>query len=124
MCIYACKYLYLQLLEELERALLRHVARLLEAVDRLLARRVCLLADDAARLCLHEVLLLQTTGRVLGRTVEDLRLGADRRNSRATHHLLATILTSDVRRHFILYAEIFCSTTSEGEVSRPPRYVQ
>ena len=91
----------LHLLEELERALLGDVAELTQLGDRLLASRVLLLADDAARLRLHQVTLLQATGRVLRRAVENLRLAADRSNLAAVLSGVASILTSNIR-HFIL----------------------
>ena len=65
------------LLEQLERALLGLVAGLDEILQRLLAQRVLLLADNAPLARLHQILLLQATGRVLGRSVIHLRLAAD-----------------------------------------------
>jgi len=97
----------LHLLEELERALLGHVAHLTQPRDRLLASSVLFLADDATRLCLHQVALLEAAGRVLRRAVEHLRLAADRSNLAAVLIAIvivivaAAILTSKIC-HFIL----------------------
>ena len=85
----------LHLLEELERALLGDVAHLAETQDGLLARRVLLLADDTSLLRLHQVALLQATGRVLGRAVENLRSAADR------HHTVLLNLASNVSHLYI-----------------------
>ena len=63
-----------------------------------------LLADDAARLRLHQVLLRQTTGRVLGRTVPNLRHAARCDLERATLLTLLTLLTilaSNVRHSIV-----------------------
>ena len=88
-------YPTLHLLEELECALLGDVAHLAETHDGLLARRVLLLADDTALLRLHQVALLQATGRVLGRAVENLRRAADR------HHAVLLNLASNVGHLYI-----------------------
>ena len=79
--------LFKLLLEKLERALLRDVARLLQLLQRLLSSRVLLLAHDAALAGLHEVALCQAAGRVLGRAMPDLGLRSYRRHL-STHHIL------------------------------------
>ena len=91
----------LDLLEELERALLGNIAQLAEAHDRLLARRVLLLAHDAPLLRLHQVLLLQTAGRVLGSSVENLRRAAHRDHAA----VLLAIPASNIPRHLIFIRE-------------------
>ena len=96
---------HLYLLEELERALLGDVAQLAQTLDGLLSRGVLLLADDAASLRLHQVCLLQTTGRVLSRTVENLG-SATHRHHGATLLALLAILTSHIRRHLIFIRKI------------------
>ena len=52
----------------------------------LLAQRSLAAADDTAVLVLHQVLLGQAAGRVLGRAVEDLSLGADSGDLRTAVH--------------------------------------
>ena len=59
-------------------ALGRLVARPEQAQNGLLARRMLLATHDATRLGLHQVLLLEATGRVLGRAMEYFCLAADR----------------------------------------------
>lgn len=66
------------LLEQLERALLRLVARLHKVLKSALARRVLLARYDAPLLRLNEVLARQATARVLGRAMVDLGLCANR----------------------------------------------
>lgn len=98
----------LLLLEQLERALLGDIALLLQELDRLEARRVLLLAHNAALARLHEILLLQPTGGVLGRAVEDLGLGAHRDLRTTLLSILtrrvavATVVRRRVAVHFIL----------------------
>lgn len=86
----------LLLLKELEGALLGNIASLLELAESLEARGVLLLGNNATLLGLHQILLGQATGSVLGRTVPNLRLRANR------HHLTTrlVILTSNVVVHF------------------------
>ena len=97
------------LLEQLERALLGDIALLLQDLDRLEARRVLLLAHNAALARLHEILLLQPTGGVLGRAVEDLGLGAHRDLRTTLLSILTRVAVATVVRkrgavavHFIL----------------------
>ncbi len=61
--------------EELERTLLRLVARLDETAVRLLARSHLLTAHDLSTLVLQEILARQPTLGVLRRAVVNLRLG-------------------------------------------------
>jgi hypothetical protein len=63
------------LLEQAEGALARLVALAGQELQGLLAGHHLAAADDATMLVLDEVLLLETTGRVLGSTVENLGLG-------------------------------------------------
>jgi len=63
------------LLEQTEGTLLGLVALAGQELQGLLAGQHLATADDAAVLVLDEVLLLEATGGVLGRTVENLGLG-------------------------------------------------
>ncbi len=83
------------LLEELEGALLGHVAELAQLLDCLLASGVLLAADDATTLGLHQILLGEATGSVLGGAVEDGCLGAHGGHL-CTSLLLAFSLTGNV----------------------------
>jgi hypothetical protein len=65
------------LVEQLEGSLARLVALGRQELQSLLARRHLLAAHDPAMLVLHQILLGQTTGGVLRRAVEHLRLGAN-----------------------------------------------
>jgi hypothetical protein len=65
------------LLEEAEGTLASLVALAGQELQGLLAGEHLATADDAAVLVLDEVLLLETTGGVLGSTVENLGLGTD-----------------------------------------------
>ncbi len=65
------------LLEQLEGALLGLVALAGQVLQSLLASSHLLATDNAAMLVLDEILLLQTTGGVLGSSVENLGLGAN-----------------------------------------------
>lgn len=65
------------LLEQLEGALLGHVAELAELQDGLLASGLLAAAYNATALGLDQILLVETTGSVLGSSVENLGLGAD-----------------------------------------------
>ena len=62
------------LLEQLERTLLGLVALAGQELQSLLAGSHLLAANNATVLVLDQILLGQTTGSVLGRTVEHLRL--------------------------------------------------
>ena len=76
------------LFEELERSLLRLKSRLMQAFQGLLACRVLLTRNDAPLLGQHQVLLGKATAGVLGRSVINLRLGANCRNLTGGAHLL------------------------------------
>ncbi len=65
------------LLEQLEGTLLGLVALAGQVLQSLLAGSHLLATDNAAMLVLNEILLLQTTGGVLGSSVENLGLGAN-----------------------------------------------
>jgi len=65
------------LVEQLERPLARLVALGRQELQGLLAGSHLLAAHNPPMLVLHQVLLGQTTGGVLRRTVEHLRLGAN-----------------------------------------------
>jgi len=78
------------LFEQLEGSLLGDIARLLQLLERLEARGVLLLGHDAALASLHQVLLGQATGSVLGRSVVDLGLGANRYNLATALDILAS----------------------------------
>lgn len=80
----------LLLLEKLKRALLGDIASLLQLLERLLARGVLLLGHDAALAGLHQILLDQPTGSVLGRSVPNLRLRANRRHLATSLNVLAS----------------------------------
>ena len=87
------------LLKQLERALLRLVARLYKTAQRLLARRVLLAAHNAPLLGLHQVVLLEAATGVLRRSMVDLSLGADREHGTAVHihvHVSAALATLHV----------------------------
>ena len=106
----------LLLVEELEGALLRLVARGNQALDGLLAGRHLLAADDATVLVHHQVGLGETARGVLGRAVVDLGLRA-RGDHGTTAHLdvvLARVgaagvlaILARVGRHFLPKEEIF-----------------
>lgn len=70
-------------LEKLESALLSLVSRLHQVLQGLLAEGVLLLADDATALGLHQIGLDEATGGVLRRSVENLRLRANRGSLRS-----------------------------------------
>ena len=82
------------LAEQLERTLVRLVALAGQELQGLLAGLHLLAADDAAVLVLHQILLLQATGGVLGRSVVNLRLGA---NGHLVHLILLTAVFSAAR---------------------------
>ena len=86
-------------MEELERALLRLVARLEEVLERLLARRRGTAAHNASVLVLLEVRARQSTLRVVRRAVPDHRTGANSGHLRAARLvvIVALILTRAVR---------------------------
>lgn len=65
------------LLEQLEGALLGHVAHLLQLLDGLHAGSVLPAAHDTAGLGLHQILLGQATGGMLSSAMEHLGLAAD-----------------------------------------------
>ena len=65
------------LVEEAERALLGLVALARQVLERLAARHHLAAAYNPTVLVLDEILLLEATGRVLGRSVENLGLGAN-----------------------------------------------
>jgi len=73
---------YPLLTEKLERALLRRVARRLQATKRHTPRRVLALRYNATLLGLHEITAREAAGGVLGRSVEDLGLRANRGRTR------------------------------------------
>lgn len=106
------------LAEQLEGALLGHIAELAEALDRLLARRVLLLAHNATRLRLHQVLLRQTTGRVLGRAVENLGRAARGHHGAALLIIaIHAILASGIIRHRIFIRKILLYSTPNTRLS-------
>ncbi len=72
--------------EELEAALLRLVASLDKAAVGALARSGLLAADDLAALILHQILAGQSTLGVVGRSVENLGLRANRHHVTTTDH--------------------------------------
>ena len=65
------------LVEQTEGALLGLVALAGQILQGLLSREHLAAAHNAAMLVLNEVLLLQTTGRMLGRAMENLGLGTN-----------------------------------------------
>ena len=81
------------LVEQTERALLRLVALARQILERLATRRLLAAAHNPAVLVLHKVGLLETAGCVLRRSVENLRLRANR----------------DCIRHLILFTAILFS---------------
>ena len=101
----------LHLLEELERALLRDVAHLAQTCHGLLACSVLLLAHNATLLGLHQVSLLQATGRVLGRAVENLGSAANCDHGSSLLSLLAILAILASNGHFIFIRNILLSHT-------------
>ena len=92
-------------MEKLEGALLGLVALGVKTLESLLARGVLLLADDATLLSLHQILLGESTGSVLGSSVEHLGLGAHGDHLSTNHRgvvavIIVAILTSGV--HFYI----------------------
>jgi len=85
------KFRPLRALEQLERALLRLVPRLYQVLQRLLTQSMLLTGNDATLARLHQILLLQTTGSVLGRAMEYLRLGSYRRHLARLASALASL---------------------------------
>ena len=82
------------LVEQTEGALLSLVTLASEILQRLSAREHLAAAYNATMLVLNEILLLQTTGRVLGRAMENLGLGTSG-NFKLGHRILrVAILTS------------------------------
>jgi hypothetical protein len=81
----------LHLLEELEGALLRDVAHLTQTRDGLLSSGVLLLAHNATLPGLHQVRLLEATGRVLGRAVENLSSAAHSHHGSSLLSLLSVL---------------------------------
>ena len=75
------------LVEQAERALLGLVALARQILKRLATRHHLAAAHNATVLVLDEIRLLETTGRVLGRSVENLRLRA---NCQLRHLILLT----------------------------------
>jgi hypothetical protein len=84
--------------EEFEGTLLRDVAEFPQPAERLLARRRLLLAHDLAPLVLHQILAGQATLGVVGRTVEHLRLAADRRHTAAHHGFVCRVVHGSTGR--------------------------
>lgn len=75
------------LFEELEGALLGHIAHLLELLNSLEASGMLLTAHNATGLRLHEVLLGQATGSVFGASMVHLGFRA---NGATIHHAIFT----------------------------------
>ncbi len=72
-------------MEKLEGSLLRLEALGVKTLECLLARGVLLLRNDTTLLGLHQILLGQATGSVLGGSVVDLGLGANRQHLATDH---------------------------------------
>ena len=83
------------LVEQPERTLLGLVALAREVLERLAARHHLAAAYNPAVLVLNEVLLLETAGRVLRRSVENLGLGA---NCHFGHLILWNAILIDLAR--------------------------
>lgn len=84
------------LLEQLEGALLGHIAQTAQAQDGLLASGLLAAAYDASALGLDQVLLLQPTGGVLGGAVVHLSFGAQGLDLGATHHVGVVLASATV----------------------------
>lgn len=82
------------LLEQLEGSLARLVALAGQVLKSLLASHHLLAANNATMLVLDKVLLLETTGRVLGRAMEHLGLGTSRHFKLGHLILVAAILSA------------------------------
>ena len=81
------------LVEEAERALLGLVALARQILERLASLYHLAAAHNPTVLVLNEILLLEATGRVLGRSVENLRLGA---NCQLNHLILWNAILIDL----------------------------
>ncbi len=110
------------LLEQLEGALLGDVAQLAQILDGFTASGLLATADDTSALGFDQILLGQTTGSVLGGSVEHFGLGAQGLEFGATHHggivfagtaaVLARCTTS--RGHFVSIVERIKNQTRVG----------
>ena len=83
------------LVKEAERALLGLVALARQVLERLAARHHLAAAYNPTVLVLNEILLLEAAGRVLGRSVENLGLGA---NCHFGHLILWNAILIDLTR--------------------------
>jgi hypothetical protein len=92
----------LMLSKKLESTLLRNISRLLQLLQSLQTSRMLLLGNNTSLSGLHQILLGQTTGSMLGSSVENLRLRASCDHS-ATILLILTSYVSAVAVHFYNY---------------------
>lgn len=110
--------------EQLERTLLRLVAGLDEAAVGLLARRRLLAAHNLATLVLNEILAGQTALCVLGCTVENLRLRADREHTtiHGLHVHACVHVSNEIEDFFPVPIRIFLFLLKERPASQssPP----